>query len=126
MKEAKNHSVYTLTLNPVLDITLSTDFLNKDEINRTTLRSVSAGGKGINTSRALNCLGIINTAIAFCGGVFYNNIREFLIKDKISAHLIRISGNTRANIKLIEEKSQKLIELNEAGPAIKKARLIRF
>ena len=112
--------IYTLTLNPVLDITVSTATLNRDEINRSSLKSVSAGGKGLNTSRALNCLGVRNTAIALCGGVFYNNIREFLSKEQINAHLINISGSTRVGIKIVEEQSQKLIELNEAGPAIKK------
>ena len=38
--------IYALTLNPALDITITTDVINKDMINRTKLRSVSVGGKG--------------------------------------------------------------------------------
>ena len=57
--------IYTLTLNPALDITITTDVIKKDSINKTKLKSVSAGGKGFNTSRGLNCLKTGNTAIAF-------------------------------------------------------------
>ncbi len=110
--------IYTLTLNPALDITISIDVLKKGSINPTELRSVSAGGKGFNTSRALNCLGSENTAIAFCGGFFTGNIKKLLEEEKIKFHLINIEDNTRANIKVIEEQTEDLIELNGKGPLI--------
>jgi 1-phosphofructokinase family hexose kinase len=113
--------IYTLTLNPAIDITLSTSALNRDEINITSLESVAAGGKGFNTSRALSCLGVKNTAIALCGGFFKKDMEEFLHKEKFRAHLISIAGNTRVNIKVIEKQSKKLIEFNEAGPSIKES-----
>jgi len=110
--------IYTLTLNPALDITITTDAISKDSINKTELRSVSAGGKGFNTSRALNCLKIDNTAIAFCGGLFGDNMKKLLEKEKIRTRLIPIRDNIRVNIKVVEKESKKLIEFNERGPQI--------
>jgi 1-phosphofructokinase family hexose kinase len=112
--------IYTLTLNPALDITISADSLIKNSINKTHLKSVSAGGKGFNTSRALNCLGVKNRAIALCGGIFRKDIEKLLNDEKIDFHIIHISDSTRVNIKLIEQKSEKLTELNGEGPVIGK------
>jgi len=110
--------IYTLTLNPALDITISAEFLIKGSINKTQLKSVSVGGKGINTSRAFNCLGVKNKAVALCGGIFRKNIEKLLNDENIDFHIISINNSTRVNIKLIEQKSEKLTELNGYGPAI--------
>lgn len=112
--------IYTLTLNPALDITITTDVINKDSINKTKLRSASAGGKGFNTSRALNCLKINNTAIAFCGGLFGDDMKKLLEKEKIKSRLILIRDSIRVNIKVVEKESKKIIEFNEKGPVIQK------
>ena len=110
--------IYTLTLNPALDITISLGKLYKDRINRTKLESVSAGGKGFNTSRALNCLGIPNIAIAFSGGRFSKSIEDLLEEENIESRLIPVKDSIRVNIKVLENQSRKLIEFNENGPSI--------
>ncbi len=110
--------IYTLTLNPALDIIIATDSVSRDSINNTELKSVSAGGKGFNTSRALNCLKTDNTAIAFCGGLFGDDMKKLLEKERIKSRLIPIRDNIRVNIKVVERESKKLIEFNEQGPLI--------
>lgn len=110
--------IYTLTLNPAVDITVSTSSIRKDAINKSVFRSVSAGGKGFNTSRALNCLGFNNIAIAFCGGFFGEDIIKILKKDRITTKLLTIKDSIRVNLKIIEEESKRLVELNEEGPEI--------
>ncbi len=110
--------IYTLTLNPALDITITTDVIKKDSTNKTKLRSVSAGGKGFNTSRGLNCLKTNNTAIAFCGGLFGDDMKKLLEEEEIKTRLIPIKDSIRVNVKVIEKESKKLIELNEKGPLI--------
>jgi 1-phosphofructokinase family hexose kinase len=110
--------IYTLSLNPALDITLATGSINKDSINITEARSVSAGGKGFNSSRTLNCLDITNTAISFCGGPFGSNIKDILDREDIISRLIPIAGSARVNIKVVEESSGRVVEFNERGPHI--------
>lgn len=110
--------IYTLTVNPALDIILSIDVLKKSNINNTKLKSFSAGGKGFNVSRALNCLNTKNKAIAICGGIFGEYIKKILRNENIDHHVINIHQNTRANIKIIEKSSGKITELNNAGPLV--------
>jgi 1-phosphofructokinase family hexose kinase len=110
--------IYTLSVNPALDITLITDAIKKDRINSTEARSVSAGGKGFNSSRTLNCLDIPNTAISFCGGPFGSNIKDILDREDIISRLISIAGSIRVNIKMVEETSGRVVEFNEKGPVI--------
>ena len=110
--------IYTLTLNLALDFTYKTDHLLKDSINKTELRTISVGGKGINVSRALNCLGVSSLALGFCGGRFYNFIDKTLSCENIRTDFTKIKGSSRINIKIIENKEKNLIELNEIGPFI--------
>jgi len=112
--------IYTLTLNPALDITIATDVIKKDSVNKTKLRSVSAGGKGFNTSRGLNCLKTGNTAISFYGGLFGDDMKKLLEEEEIRSRLIPIKDSIRVNIKVVEKESKKLIEFNEKGPLIQK------
>ena len=110
--------IYTLSINPALDITLAAGSIKKDSINITEARSVSAGGKGFNSSRALNCLGIPNTSLSFCGGPFGGNIKAILDGENIISRLVPIAGSTRVNIKVVEEISGRVVEFNERGPHI--------
>ena len=112
--------IYTLTLNPALDITITTDAIKKDSINKTKLKSVSVGGKGFNTSRGLSCLKAGNIAIAFCGGLFGNDMKKLLEEEEVRSILIPIKDSIRVNIKVVEKESKKLIEFNEKGPLIQK------
>ena len=59
-----------------------------------------------------------NTAIAFCGGLFGDDMKKLLEKEKIKSRLIPIRDNIRVNIKVVERESKKLIEFNEQGPLI--------
>ncbi|MBQ9083598.1 MAG: 1-phosphofructokinase, partial [Clostridia bacterium] len=59
--------IFTLTLNPAFDIhyELDTLTLGAEQYARRVMRE--AGGKGINTSRALTVNGVENTAFAVLG-----------------------------------------------------------
>jgi len=112
--------IYTLTLNLALDITYETNYLLKDSINKAELKTTSVGGKGINISRALNCLDVSSLALGFCGGSFYDFIHKTLEGENLRTDFIKIKGSSRINIKIIENKEKNLIELNEIGPFIQK------
>ena len=49
--------IVTVTLNPTLDKTLSVPALRPGEVHRARFLRQDIGGKGINVSRALRCLG---------------------------------------------------------------------
>jgi len=113
--------IYTLTLNLAIDITYETGYLSKDSINKAEIKTASVGGKGINISRALSCLGIKSLAFGFCGGNFYDFIVNTLASENIKTDFTKTKGASRINIKIIEKKEKNLIELNEIGPFIHKS-----
>ncbi|MDZ7838379.1 MAG: PfkB family carbohydrate kinase [Actinomycetota bacterium] len=110
--------IYTLTLNLNLDLIYETQQLNHDQINRSRLKSISVGGKGINISRALSHLGIRSQALGFCGGTFQSFILERLAGEGIDTDLLKIEGSSRVNAKIIEKQNNNVVEINEYGPCI--------
>lgn len=60
--------IYTVTLNPSLDYTVSMDGFELGRTNRTTSEQMLPGGKGINVSIVLRNLGFESTALGFTAG----------------------------------------------------------
>ena len=70
--------IYTVTLNPALDRTLTVPSLRLGEVNRARAVRLDLSGKGINVSRALRLLGVPSRTIAFLGGGTGRAIRDGL------------------------------------------------
>lgn len=110
--------IYTVTLNPALDKTLSATGLRPDRINRAQIIRRDWGGKGINVSRALQHLGVSSVAAGFCGGPTGRALRQGLDDLDIAHHLIEVQGETRINLTIHDQDRQVLVKLNEPGPTI--------
>lgn len=98
--------IYTITVNPCLDVlrfirhdregglldgTYRPDDPNKDERQR-------PGGKGIDVSRALACLRTDTLALGFCGDATGSMLRGLLDAEGISNDFVDIGVETRTNI----------------------------
>ena len=68
--------IYTMTLNPSLDYTVTVDSFQLGRTNRTAEEFLFPGGKGINVSTVLTQLGIPSTALGFLGGFTGDEIRR--------------------------------------------------
>lgn len=90
--------VYTVTLNPALDYCLTVSQTAAD-VHFADKAVVTYGGKGINVSVVLNRLGIENKALGFYGG-FSGEKLKTLLENKIDFDFIKISGDTRINVKI--------------------------
>jgi len=110
--------IYTITLNLNLDLVYETSQVCCNQINKTRLKAISVGGKGINISRALLNLGMESQALGFCGGQLKTFILNKLESEGIDTDLTEIEGSSRINIKVIETEKNNVIELNEYGPEI--------
>lgn len=106
--------VYTLTMNPAIDMVIKTDVL-KEGINRTIYEDYQANGKGINISFILKQMEINSIAMGFLGGFTGNYIEEELQKKKIYTDFIKIDGITRINTFINSNKEYKLLN---KGPKI--------
>lgn len=90
--------IYTLTLNPAIDLFIETQHLQKDAVNRTNNYDIQANGKGVNVSLILKRLGIDNVALGIGGGFTLDYIIEYLAAQKITTDFLHSSGITRINV----------------------------
>ncbi len=108
--------IYTVTLNPSLDYTVTVDDFKLGYTNRTSSEMLTAGGKGINVSTVLKNLGLESTALGFVAGFTGEEVKRQLAERKIEDGLILLErGLTRINFKL---SSVEGTEVNGQGPSI--------
>ena len=110
--------IYTVTLNPTLDKTLSVPRLQPGEFHRARLLSAELSGKGINVSRALQVLGIPCRTLGFIGGRTGQAFQVGLAAEGFDLHFIDVGGETRSNITLFDESTGLYTKINEPGPTI--------
>lgn len=107
--------VLTITLNPAIDQTLKVNNFALDKVNRVKKIQNDPGGKGINVAAYLASSKLKVGATGFLGidnpSLFKTIFRELKIKDKF----IYVSGETRTNIKVVDEKSKTVTDINQAG-----------
>lgn len=107
--------IYTVTLNPSIDLVVEVANFQINQINRIERECKFPGGKGINVSRVLNTIGVPSVALGFIGGFTGAFIQGALESEGIQTDLVKIQEDTRINIKL---KTGKETEMNAQGPAL--------
>lgn len=111
--------IYTMTLNPSLDYTVTVDDFQLSMTNRTEKEFLFPGGKGINVSTVLTRLGIQSTALGFLGGFTGDEILRMTRERGILCDFIQVKeGASRINVKL---QSIEGTEINGKGPVIREA-----
>ncbi len=110
--------IYTLTLNPSLDLTIEVDELKAGKILKSRALRRDAGGKGLNVTRALRLLGDRSIALGFSGGANGMVIKRLLCEDGLISELVEVDGDVRANLSLVVTKPRRHYKLNEVGPQI--------
>lgn len=108
--------IYTLTVNPAIDYTVSVDDFTLGTVNRTASEEIYIGGKGINVSCMLSNLGVKSTALGFAAGFTGDAIVNSLQKLGIKTDFVMLcNGASRINVKL---KAEQETEINGQGPRI--------
>lgn len=97
-----SQKIVTLTLNPALDKSTSTDRLVPEQKLRCTPLRLDAGGGGINVSKAIAKLGGQSTAVFPAGGHNGKLLQELLAAAKVSTSVIEVPGETRENFSATE------------------------
>ena len=106
--------IYTLTLNPCIDKTVTVDKFGIGLTNRASSYDKNICGKGINTAVAVNNLSRDVCAIFFD----YSDgpsVTNFLSNKGISCKSIKVKGELRTNYKVYDPSTQKTTEINEKG-----------
>lgn len=116
--------IYTVTLNPSLDYTVTVDDFRLGCTNRTASEALTVGGKGINVSTVLKNLGLESTALGFAAGFTGEEAKRQLTERGIEDGLLLLGkGLTRINFKL---SSIEGTEVNGRGPEIPEEAFLRL
>lgn len=108
--------IFTVTLNPTLDRTLSVPALRPGEVHRAQLLREDLGGKGVNVSRALDALGINSHIVGLAAGCTGQRLRDGLREAGFAVDFIEMPGETRRNLTIRDETTGIYTKINEPGP----------
>jgi len=111
--------IYTVTLNPTLDITYILDEITFEEPVRASQVLKNPGGKGINVSLALHSMGIHSIAIGLMGGFTGEEVLALLEDEGLDLRFTEIENETRTNVVILGEKDGNELAIRSAGPAVK-------
>ena len=116
--------LYTLTLNPAIDLFIDLNELLPKKVNRSNYDDYQENGKGVNVSRILHRLEIENTALGFIAGFTGNFIKDKLEESGIKTNFIEVDGITRVNVFLNAETEYKIVNKGPLIPEEKKIELL--
>ena len=110
--------ILTVTPNAAIDKTYTVEGFGLDRVHRPTRETTVAGGKGINVVRVFGELGRDGLATGFVGGRTGDAILEGLDREGIAHDFVRVSGESRLCIAIIDPRAGTQTEVNENGPTV--------
>jgi 1-phosphofructokinase len=108
--------VVTVTFNPAVDYTLTTERLDDGHVSRTDEARFDPGGKGINVAGYLSALDVRAVATGLVGGFTGSFIRTRLDDDGLAHDFVPVSGITRVNVTLSTPDGE--YKINHDGPTV--------
>ncbi len=109
-----------MTPNACVDKTYRVDGFHIDRVNRPQQELTVAGGKGINVARVYQTLGGQAVATGFLGGNNGRTVARALTQENIANQFVRVPGESRVCIAVIDSQTGTQTEINERGPSIGK------
>ncbi len=109
--------ILTVTANASIDKRAVASRAVPGAVNRIRECTYSAGGKGLNVSRAIRIAGADVVATGFLAGHAGRYIAEKLAEENIPADFVWIPGETRSCLNIWDEEKRETTEYLEPGPA---------
>lgn len=107
--------IYTVTLNPAIDHTVSLDTLVPGAVHRARGQQIEAGGKGVGVASVLASLGVPVTASGWLGADNDALFTTAFAARGIDDAMVRVPGRTRTNIKLADAQRGDTTDINLPG-----------
>ncbi len=104
-----------VSVNAAIDKTAAVSRLVPGEIHRPEMLSVLPGGKALNVARAARSLGLDATVVAVLGGHAGDWMADALVARGIPTRAIRVAGETRTCLSVLDRDANSLTEFYEAG-----------
>lgn len=106
--------IITLTINPAIDATVTSDKLVFEDRAYILARGETAGGRGINASQVIHGLGGKTMALLTSGGPAGARMEKSLAGMGFPFEAVKVKSETRTNLTL-SDKQGLTIKLNETG-----------
>jgi len=110
--------ILTLTMNPALDVSTSTDKVMDTHKLRCAAAQYHPGGGGINVARVLQRLGSDCLALYPAGGMNGQRLRRLLDQEQVRSQCLAIAGETRESFHVHETASGRDFRFVLPGPAL--------
>lgn len=110
--------ITTVTLNAAVDKTYYVKQFSTGEVQRVNRQIAEPGGKGNNVAKVIRLLGGEVTATGFIAGSSGTFIEEQLVERGIFTSFVRVPGESRICLNIIDESSGISTELLEHGPVV--------
>jgi len=118
--------IATITVNPAIDQTVSVNNFQIGAVNRSHAIRFDAGGKGVNVASVLADYGLDVVVTGFLGERNADVFERHFMRKGIEDRFIRVPGETRINIKIMDEENQVTTDLNMPGQAPGEHAVSRF
>jgi 1-phosphofructokinase len=115
MKRKMKARIATVTFNPAIDETVRIEGFAAGKVNRVMSRERHAGGKGVNVATFVSDYGFETTATGFLGDVNDTVFKNHFKRKGIADEFVRIAGETRTGIKIIDTLSTATTDINYPG-----------
>lgn len=115
--------VLTVTLNPAIDLSCSLPGLLPGQVNRVAASRTDAGGKGVNIARLLRQFELSVTATGFLGEENPEIFEKLFATSEIKDVFLRVPGETRVGIKILDSVSHTTTDLNLPGLSLDKSNI---
>lgn len=114
-------NIYTISVNPAIDLFLDVPEVIFDEVLRATAVRRVWAGKGFNVSRAVQRLGGRSVAMGFIGGYAGMAIRAGLEAEGIPTDFVTVDDETRTNVMIVDQRTGRHIKVNQPGAPVSPA-----
>jgi 1-phosphofructokinase family hexose kinase len=112
--------ILTVTLNPAVDVSLTTDHFVYDDRTYITSETFQPGGKGVNAARVLAAYGADVEAVAPYGGEMGDRFVTLVAEAGLPVALVEITGRTRRNLAISDSQGLTL-KLDQPGDPLSDA-----
>jgi 1-phosphofructokinase len=123
---SQENRVVTVTINPVIDQTLSIPNFTAGAVNRVQTEQKDPGGKGINVASFLADFGQPATVTGFLGAendaIFCRHFEQKGIEDRF----VRFAGPTRIGVKISDMALHQTTDINFPGQAPERTNVMRL
>jgi len=107
-----------VAVNASVDKIAIVDRLVPGQIHRPELLSAVAGGKPINVARAASRLGLRVVVVPVVAGYLGSWLEASLAREGIDTRPVRVPGETRTCLSILDRSTGSLTEFYEAGPTL--------